>query len=374
MTLTEHPSDHPGAPTARVVPPDAEGDVSVLTLVNVLLRQRWLIAGCAFVLFAAVVGAGLLRDRVYTATAAFMPQERRGSSSLSGLASQLGINVPISDGSQPPQFYVDLLRSREILKAVLETEFEATTQAGVARGTLLDIYDLKETTPALRREEALIRLSRQIEAEASAKTGVIYLAVATTDAALSAQIADRLLELVNEFNMRHRRSQASAERQFTERRLAEVRADLLAAENRLQAFLQQNRDIRAPSLRFEEDRRTREVGMQTQLYTTLAQAYEQAKIEEVRDTPVISIIESPEPPVRPSPRGLVVKGLIALFLGTVAGSLLAFARDFVGSPSPGRRGEVAEFRRLRRETLRDLTQPWRPLGRALGARRTRTAG
>jgi uncharacterized protein involved in exopolysaccharide biosynthesis len=34
----------------------------------------------------------------------------------------------------------------------------------------------------------------------------------------------------------------------------------------------------------------------------LAQAYEQARIEEVRDTPVITVIEAPMLPARPDPR------------------------------------------------------------------------
>ena len=344
--------------------------LSALSLLNVLLRQRWLVAVCALGLFAAVVGVGLARDRSYTSSAAFLPQQRRNGNALSGLASQLGLNVPLSDGTQSPQFYVDLLTSREILKSVVVTRFTSQRGRTPAEGTLLELYELGETEPALRREEALRRLRTQIDASVSPKTGVVSLSVTTLDPSLSAQIAERLLELINEFNLSHRQSQASAERRFTERRLAEVAADLRTAEDRLQAFQQQNRDIRAPGLALEQDRRTRAVALQTQLYGTLAEAYEQAKIEEVRDTPVISVLERPEIPVRPAPRGLLLKGLLALFAGAVIGALLAFARDLVTRPGPHRTGEVAEFRMLRRQTVDDITHPWRPIARLVRGHRT----
>lgn len=81
-------------------------------------------------------------------------------------------------------------------------------------------------------------------------------------------------------------------------------------------------------LTFQEDRLSREVSRQQQLYSTLSQAYEQAKIEEVRDTPVFTLVDEPELPARPNPRFLVLKLPLALIVGGIIGLFLGLVREF----------------------------------------------
>jgi len=136
---------------------------------------------------------------------------------------------------------------------------------------------------------------------------------------LSDEIAARLVSIINAFNLERRRTQAAAERSFAESRVTSIKGDLRAAEGRLQDFLQHNANCcEAPSLRFEEQRLSRDVATQQQLYTTMLQSFEQAKIDEVRDTPVITIIEPPTIPVRPDSR----RAALLLPLGVIAGAMV----------------------------------------------------
>ncbi len=89
---------------------------------------------------------------------------------------------------------------------------------------------------------ALRRFRGLITADLDRPSGVVTFEVETDNPQLSAQIAKRLLDLLNRFNLETRQSQASAERRFTEVRLAEAKQELLETENRLQAFLEVNRD------------------------------------------------------------------------------------------------------------------------------------
>jgi uncharacterized protein involved in exopolysaccharide biosynthesis len=153
------------------------------------------------------------------------------------------------------------------------------------------------------------------------KTGVVGFAVRTRSPTLSHAVAARLLAELDRYNQQGRQSQAASERRFTEHRLAEVRQELLEVEASLQSFLQRNRQFQSsPQLTFEHDRLMRELQLREQMFAALSEAYEQAKIEEVRDTPVITLVDGPVRPVRPDPRGLVRNGLVGLILG----SLLAF--------------------------------------------------
>ena len=159
--------------------------------------------------------------------------------------------------------------------------------------TLIGWYRVKGASREMQREAAVDRLRADLAADVATKTGVVHVSVTLRDPILAAGVNRRLLELINEFNLHTRQTQAGAERRFTEQRMAEVRTDMNEAERRLASFLKVNRDYQnAPDLRFQYDRLSREVNIQQQLFVSLAQAFEQAKIDEVRDTPVISVIES----------------------------------------------------------------------------------
>ncbi len=350
-----------------------EEELSFLRLANVVLRHRRMVVGWGLLVFALVVGLTLYFPRTYTSRSSFMPQARKATNSLSGIAAQFGLAMPTSDGSQSPAFYADLVQSRGILGSVVDTPFEyETEEGGKSRGTLTEYYKAKGKTPALRRDAAIRRLGDDIAASTVQKTGVVNLDVTVPQPALALQINQRLLELLNEFNLRSRQSQAGEERRFTERRLAEVRQELRAAEDRLQQFMQRNRDVRnSPELTFQSDRLEREVMMRQQVYTTLAEAYEQAKIEEVRDTPVITVVQQPELPVRPDRRGLIAKSLLGLLAGLLIGAALAFWKSYTTNSASLSTSDAAEFAVLRRQAARDLLRPWRPLAQILGLARMR---
>jgi uncharacterized protein involved in exopolysaccharide biosynthesis len=135
---------------------------------------------------------------------------------------------------------------------------------------------------------------------------------------------------VNAYNERTSQGQAAAERKFVEGRLAVAGADLRDAEDRLERFLRANGDLsRSPELTIERERIQRDVGLRQQVFTSLTQSYEEARIREVRDTPAITILEPPSVPTEPASRGRAVRVVLGLLLGAFFGSLVAFASDVV---------------------------------------------
>ena len=345
-------------------------EISILGVLVAVLRRRGLVALVAVSLAAVVVTVLLLLPRTYTAESSFMPQTKKSPTSLTGLAAQFGFNLPATDPGQSPAFYADLATSRSILGLLAETNYRYRSDTGVVEGNLITIYKSKGTTPGRRRDAAIRRLSDDVKATTVQKTGLVNIAVTSREPDLSLQINLRLIYLLNQFNLHTRQSQAGEERRFTERRLDEVRQDLRAAEDRLQQFLQRNRDVlNSPELQFQRDRLQREVTMQQDVFTSLAQAVEQAKIEEVRDTPVLTTVQAPEWPVRPDRRGLVLKGVLALFVGLALGSAWALWKAYTVNASRLGSPEAAEFASLRSATASDLRHPWRALRRVWRAGR-----
>ena len=137
-----------------------------------------------------------------------------------------------------------------------------------------------------------------------------------------------MIAQVDSFNLKSRQSQASAERRFTERRVAEAQAEARQAQDELQAFLQRNRDFRSSSqLNFAYERLADNVSLRQQIYTSVAQAYEQARIEEVRDTPVITLVEAPMLPARPDSRPFGRAIAAGVLLSLIAARFLAVRHD-----------------------------------------------
>ena len=100
------------------------------------------------------------------------------------------------------------------------------------------------------------------------------------------------------------------EREFVEGRLAQSMAELTDAEARYEAFLTSNRLFDSPQLSFERDRHEREVNMLQQVVTSLRTSAEQARIEAVRNTPAITVLDPARAPVKGNGRGTLRRAAI----------------------------------------------------------------
>jgi uncharacterized protein involved in exopolysaccharide biosynthesis len=360
QSAPEHRSGAVAAPVAS----DPADDVSLFDALNALLRYRATIITLTVLVTAALIAFALLRPRTYTSTSSFVPESTRAPSSLSGLAAQFGVTVPTQQSTESSQFYVDLLRSKSVLEAAVETPYSYVTEAGPVKKTLVDVYDSREPTPVLRREAAVKRLLRSLSTSISSKTDVVTVRVSAPDPHLAQQVNVRLLALLSNFNMSKRQSRAREERRFSEQRLQDAKAELRVAEDRLQVFLERNRSVvNAPALAFQEDRLRSDLLVLRQLVTMLQQTAEQASMDAVRDTPVLTVVEPPDVPSRHDSRGLIKFGLLGIFLGGALGVGLALVRNVLERTGTTASEEFQEFKVLWREARSDLTHPWRLFAR-----------
>jgi uncharacterized protein involved in exopolysaccharide biosynthesis len=359
-----------GVEPIRPDAPPVNDELSVISIINSVLRHRWLIVALMLLGGLYLGWKSYKQPRLYTTEAQFMPKGSRGQSQIQGLAQQFGIAVGGGDAGASPQFYLDLLESRPLLAAVADRSYRVRTDKGVVTGNLATIYGIRNRNPAVVKSSVTNALKGQVDENTSLKTGVITVTVHAKYPELSVQIAQGLLDQVNAFNLNRRQESASAEREFIERRLAEAQAQLSQAEDNLQGFLQENRDFRSsPSLQLEFDRLNRTVTSRQTLYNSLATSYEQAKIEEVRDLPVITILETPEMPIQPDPHGGKRKVLLGILVGLAFGIVLAFLLDRLAANKKVHSDELEEFAALKREAVGDLMHPWRVVSRTLASRK-----
>lgn len=351
------------------------GELSLVTMATGILRHRRAVLWAALT-FGLVVGlATLLRSRTYTARASFMSQTSATLSGVAALAAQVGFALPASDGDASPAFYASLLTSREVLEQAAESQYEFVQRGDQVQQSLVTLYDARGGDSAAQLDAAVRLLREALRVTIDRETGIVVVSVNAQDPTLAELVLERLLLLLAEFDQRKRQSRATAERRFVEARLQEADSSLKAAESRLQTFLQRNREFRsAPHLSFEHDRLQRAVAMQQQLFTGLAQAYEQARIDEVRNTPVLTIVEGPRARRRPDPRWVLLKTSLAVIVGGLLAALVALARESFAATGARESVDLAEFNALRDEAIGGIRRAAGRLGRAVGRHREGDVG
>jgi len=351
-----------------------DDEFSLVGLATILLRDRYLILLLAVVLSSFLVGIALLTPRTYSASASFIAQSSQGlDSRLSVFAAQLGVTVPSTNGGRSPAFYVELLRSRGLLTKAVETTYVFVEDGQPFEGNLVELFEIEEDTYQESREMATEELRKLTSVRIVRGTGIVELVVTAQWAVVAEQVAHRMLELVNEFNVGSLQAQAGAERTFIEGRLEQTSEELRRAEDRLQSFLVANRDFRnSPELIFEHDRLQREVRLRQDVLTSLNQAYEQARIQEVRNTPIVSVIEEPTVPVTPDSKRLVLRIVLGLGMGMALGVVITFGRALALKGQEQGSSVYEEFVVVRQEAAQDLQRRWHRLYDLVRGRRSET--
>jgi uncharacterized protein involved in exopolysaccharide biosynthesis len=295
--------------------------VQISSVTLLVLASRYAVIRGALLAGVIVSTLTLAAPRTYTAMASFTPQARRSSTYASSIAAQFGIaGVSSGDAAQTPQFYVDMLRSPSLLREVVRRTYSFSARGGRRSGTLIELLSVSGKSAAIATENASVALSRSMRIESSTRTGVVTFWITSQWPELSKMLADTVLSVLNTYNTTKRQSQAGLERRFTQSRKDTALVQLREAEQRLLDFVKANRNYAAaPDLAVEFDRRNREVQRLQQVFSGLGQAYEQARIDEVRDTPVISVVDDPVVPADADRRRLLIKGVLAVFVGGLIG-------------------------------------------------------
>lgn len=346
--MTDRPTldadrSHPAASVAAAAAGANDGDlVSLLTIVDAITQRKVFVIVLTLALGAAGGALAFLSPTKWTTAASVIAVNRRTSAAggnLGGLAAQFGVAIPGGEPSQSPAFFVDLAQSAEVLVPVLYTPTRSSL--------VLDAIDTPAADSLVREQRGLVRLRKLVVAGASPRTGVVTISASTNDPTLSFDLVRAVVESLDRTYGMSRRSQATSERRFTEARLAQVRALLTRAEERQRAFLQTNRTyVNSPELRLEYERLERETGLQQTLYSTLAQSVEQSRIDEARDTPILSTIDRPRLAAVRDQSGAAIKIGVGLVAGLVIGVLWVLGAEAVALLRASRaRGVHASTRR-----------------------------
>lgn len=276
-----------------------EGRNSAFGLLNLAMDHALLLV--AVPLLTALFGFAFatMQGPLYRAQSVFTPESSTSSvGELGGLATQLGFGAGLLQSSESVEFYARLATSRAALEALASRRYRFAVKAGAPdtlEGTIPELMNVEAENEAERLRIGAGILSEWVQADVDRSASLVTIFATAPWAPLAVELNRAALDAVSTFNREQRRSSAAAERAFVQEQLEQARADLKEAEDALGDFLEANRRYQnLPELRFEAERLQRRVDLVEQLYTSLAQSLQQARIEEVRNTPTITVISPPE--------------------------------------------------------------------------------
>lgn len=312
--------------------PPEEKDISVLDVLSTIVENGKWVIGATLIGVLVAAGVAMMRERTFEATALIASSSAGGTESqLAGLASQFGMGNMVSTRgsgiSATPDLVVQVGESAALLERLLDDTVTVEKQSGAR--TFLELMTPEEgrvqgTVSQARRNRAVQALAHAIGLTKTKPNSLIAVSATSKSPELSFAMTRAVIHELNKFMLDLGRSQASEEARFVRQRMMERDFALRQAEDRLAAFLTANREFRSsPQLAFEFERLQRAVTLHQTVLVGLTQAYEEAGVREVRDTPVLVTIEPPKVPLEARPRRRVATMKLGLASGFLVGIFLA---------------------------------------------------
>lgn len=297
--------------------PMAWRDRLVVETLQRLFRHRFL---CLALVAAAALSGGaatLFMDPYYIASGNIFPPVAHNPLGPLGVPGMIGFVGNFNLGNESSSLfplYERFLFSRSLIQDLLKVRLD---DAGFD-GTLMDHLGIKKSDPTVRSAIATSVVRKRLSFTADKKTVLVTIGYRDSDPKIAAVVVNAALELLDRFDVNTAAEHARARRGFIEGRMDVARKDLVRAEQNLEHFRENNLRIsNAPELFKEQTRLQRELEIEQQVYLTLRKEYELALIDEHRNVPVVSVLDSATPPLVASGPSLIRNAGLAGLLGLV---------------------------------------------------------
>jgi uncharacterized protein involved in exopolysaccharide biosynthesis len=294
--------------------------------VSGLVRNLDVIGLVTVAALAAAAAFVLVRPTEFVAQSLLVPESRNVASRLGALVTQLGGGSGAALGDETPAYYQRLILSHDVLGAAAR---ERVARPG-SEDVLLPMIELLAGGRSTIDDTSAV-MRRHVRVTTDWNAGVVAVHTSASSPVVATLLNHTVLANADMHNSTLRRGAARAEREFVEGRYREAHAELLEAEQDAERFLAANREFRgAPSLTFEAARLQRRAESRQLVANMLAESLERARLEEVRSTPLLRIVEQPNARRR---GGNVVIALFAVTFGFMSGCAVAYLREQIRAHS-----------------------------------------
>ncbi len=345
------------------------GPTPARRFLDALIAHRGRLSAFVAGVTAVAVVISLLLPSWFAAESTILPPLESGDSftSLTGMieSSALG-RLGLMSTSSPSDVYVEILRSRTLAE------------------DLVQAFDLSSVYRRKGVERTVKQLRRHMSVE-TGPSGVVTVRVEDRDPKRAAAMTDRLVTQLDLFNRESMNTRAKRTRRFLETRLADVEVRLRQADSTLATYertsgvmiagetpaVQSLADVmaqrislqvrraymesysvpgnaglraidaqiagfdrelgRLPGLKQRGERLLLDAAIQRKVYTLLTAQFEDARVQEMRDTPTLTVLDRARiPEVRVRPRRSVIVLVSALMSAALAAAWAAWVARSAG--------------------------------------------
>ena len=286
-----------------------ENSIDFKVLFNVLSKSKRFIFSTTLLLMFLGIGLSFLFPKFYTAEISLYPAKKdlmQGLGQFQSLAMNLGMNSQQND----QDFNIpDVVKSRLIANKTMNQTW--LTKSG-SKITLIELWDMhlpiwnkifrsKTNDLAHIQERAIKRFNNYINVNEDRLSGLITITASFEDPVIAASIANFIGNQVQAYIQKENSAQSTKEKLFISERLAIVKSELEISESELKDFKERNRSYEeSPELFMVFSRLFREVEAKKEVYLTLQKQLELARINEVKQTPILHILDHAVSPTRKS--------------------------------------------------------------------------
>ena len=349
--------------------PNEEMEIDWMEYARKLWDARWLLIKVAGI--AAVVGVviAFTTPKVYTVNVTLAPESTKSNSSLSSIASMLGVGG-MSAGNEADALsvllYPDIVSSTPFMIDLLDTpvkvmdedaeemtfqsylETQKSSLMGTvmslpfkAVGAVVSLFSSDDETEGdeietidpfhlTKKQAGMVGgLKHSILANVDKKTGVTSVAVTTQDPMVSAIIADTVIAKLQERIIVYRTDKAEKNSRYWEQIYEERKNDYYNAQQAYAHYVDANKNVILQSVLAERERLQNEVNLAYQVYSNVATQLQLARAKVQEAKPAFAVVEPATVPLRPSgtSRKMILVGIVFLAVAG-AGAWILFGKDF----------------------------------------------
>ena len=358
-----------------IEPPYLEEEGDEIDIME-LLRKLWMNKKTIFrwcgiaIVVGLVIGFSLPRE--FTVSSKLAPEivAKNSAGSLSSLASLAGINLGVMNTSDAvyPDLYPDIVSSTpfvaELFPVQVDFEFKKEKMTTDYYTYLLDYtrspwwskviaapfkalgwvvsrfrqqeeeepvegYATLNPSELTKDQDFVAKAVREsITLSVDKKTSVISLSVTAQDPHVAAKISEEVIARLKTYVTNYRTEKSRTDLAYYEILYDKAKSDYFSAQQRYARYVDSNQGIVLQRVKTEQERLQNEMNLSYQLYNSCAQQLQAAKAKVQLETPVFTIIDPPQVPLKRSKPSKMMILLACVFLGAVAASVwVLWGRD-----------------------------------------------
>ena len=304
-----------------------DDEIDLVDILKKIYKSRKFILIISFFFALLGVAVALLSPVKYSSETIFITQNQESnSSSLSGVASLVGINLGTSNfgGEIPPSMYPQVTQSPKFKRLLLNSTIDFDDKISLKQ-FLIDFYKLNKEIDKINSDLFVSELENDffkmidniISVKVNQKDGFITLSSTLPVAEYSAILTKKAKEILQKIIINNKIESANQNLIFSQQQLEEKKLIFDEIQAKLAFFSDSNLNSVNSFVINEKNKLEAEFQIINAVVTELSKQVEQAKLQVSKDTPVFSTVKEAVIPIeRTSPKRTQIV-LICGFIGVI---------------------------------------------------------